>query len=324
MSERILIVHQGALGDVILSFPALRSLKEERDASVVLLCKDQVGRVAHEFKIVEASFPIESGRFSRLFSNDIGRDMRDFLSSCDAIVLIGFSTEVEGGLKQQYEGQICRITPRPPAEEETHVAVHIASQLQTRGLLRHGGSRGGKTGALFDCPANDLGENGGGRDLVLIHPGAGSMRKRWPLENFIEVAAATRQMPMAEMAFLIGPAERDLLPLVMKQARGEFSVHEVEDLSQVMALMSISKCFVGNDSGLTHLAAFKGLPTVAIFGPSSPKRWWPVGGATAVLRSDVDCMPCFESAATNCDNPQCLNGVSVPMVLEAIRNFWAT
>ncbi|MDY6989392.1 MAG: glycosyltransferase family 9 protein [Thermodesulfobacteriota bacterium] len=323
MSEKILVVHQGALGDVILGLPALRSLKEERDASVVLLCKDQVGRVAHEFKIVEASFPIERGRFSRLFSNDIGRDMRDFLSGYDTIVLIGLSPEVQGGLKQHYGGQICTITPRPPAEEETHVAVHIARQLQTRGLLRHGRSRDGKRGSLFDCPAKDLGENRGTGDVVLIHPGAGSMRKRWPLENFIQVAAATRQMPLTEVAFLIGPAERDLLPLVMKQARGKFPVHEVEELSQVMALMNISRCFVGNDSGLTHLAAFKGLPTVAIFGPSSPKRWRPVGGATAVLRRDVDCVPCFELAETNCDNPQCLNGVSVEMVLEAVRNFWA-
>ena len=322
VNEKILVIHQGALGDVILSFQALRSLKRERNASMALLCKDQVGRVAHEFKIVDAIFPIESGRFSRLFSNDMGHDMRDFVNGYDLIVLIGFSQGMEGTIKQNYGGPVYRITPRPSAKEESHVAVHLIRQLRTRGLLRNRKSEIARTISCPSCPAGDPGKREPTGNVLLIHPGAGSKRKRWPLQNFIEVAAATRQMPLTEVAFVIGPAETDLLPRMTKGAQGRFSVHHVEDLAQVMALMKASRCFVGNDSGLTHLAAFKGLPTVAVFGPSSPKRWWPVGGDTAVLRGDADCIPCFELAETNCDNPQCLNGVSVDMVLEAIRNFW--
>ena len=322
MNEKILVIHQGALGDVILSFPALRSLKRERDASVALLCKDQVGRMAQESKVVDAHFPVESARFCGLFSSPMSHDVQDFVSDYETIVLIGFSQDMEGTIKQHYGGPVYRITPRPSVEEESHVAVHLIRQLEARGLLRNGESEIAPKTSCFACPAGDQGKREPPGNLLLIHPGAGSKRKRWPLENFIKVAAATRRMGLTEVAFVIGPAETDLLPIVMQRARGEFSVHKVEKLSQVMALMNISKCFVGNDSGLTHLAAFKGVPTVAVFGPSSPKRWWPIGCDTAVLRSDVDCVPCFELAEKNCDNPQCLNGVSVEMVLEAIRSFW--
>ncbi|MDY6836438.1 MAG: glycosyltransferase family 9 protein [Thermodesulfobacteriota bacterium] len=321
MNEKILVIHQGALGDVILSFPALRSLRRERDASMALLCKDQVGRMAQESKVVDAHFPVERAHFCGLFSSHMSHDMQGFVSEYDTILLIGFSQEMEGTIKQHYERPVYRITPRPPAEEERHVAVHLIRQLQARGLLRQGEPEIAGTLSSFACLAGDQGKRELPGELVLVHPGAGSKRKRWPLEKFIDVAAATRQMGLTEVAFVIGPAERDLLPHVVRATQGRFSVHYVEDLAQVMALMQASRCFVGNDSGLTHLAAFKGLPTVAVFGPSSPKRWSPIGCNTAVLRSDVDCVPCFELEETNCDHPQCLNGVSVKMVLEAIGSF---
>jgi heptosyltransferase-3 len=342
MTEKILVIHQGALGDVILSFPALVSLKVERGASVDILCKDQVGRMAHEFGIVDARFPVESARFSALFSKDMNPDMRGFVSPYDTILLIGFSGDLEMAMKQHYRGQSCRITPRPPAEEQTHVAIHLTRQLQKEGLLRkvgncglgkpdlllprnariqHGQSKIEQGVSLFDWPAGHEDESEPSTNRLLIHPGAGSKRKRWPLKHFVQLADAVSQMAFADVVFLLGPAETELLPLVKKEAGGGFRVCQAENLAQVTALMKASRCFVGNDSGLTHLAAFWGLPTVAIFGPSSPRRWSPVGVATQVLRGDADCLPCFELADTNCDDPHCLKGVSVDMVLEAIEGF---
>ncbi|MDY6955022.1 MAG: glycosyltransferase family 9 protein, partial [Thermodesulfobacteriota bacterium] len=309
MSEKILVVHQGALGDVILSLPALQSLKEERNASVALLCQGQVGRMAQESGVVDAHFPVESARFCGLFSRHMDHNVRDFVGAYETVLLIGFSQELEGTIKGHYGGAVYRIPPRPPLEEETHVALHLASQLQRKGLLRNRESAMAPRTSCLACPAKELDKDGGGKEMILIHPGAGSRRKRWPLENFMAVAAATSKMPFAEVAFVMGPAEADLLPVALKQAGGKYPVHQLEDLSRVTALMNTSKCFLGNDSGLTHLAAFKGLPTVSVFGPSDPKRWRPVGEDTTVLRGEADCIPCFELARKNCDNPQCLHGV---------------
>ncbi len=148
------------------------------------------------------------------------------------------------------------------------------------------------------------------------------------------------------MAFLVGIAEQDLLMSIKKRAaKGKLSMGQsvelwdnlpqgncaghsggylyffIQDLSEVLALMKASSFFIGNDSGLTHLAAYMGVATVAVFGPSSPMRWTPMGDSVKLLRGTQDCLPCFEIAKDNCDDPQCLSGVSVNMVLDAVRGF---
>ena len=308
MSKNILVIHQGAVGDVILSFPALRCLKQEKNASVALLCKDQVGRIACELSVVRTHLPIESACFASLFSRDMNPAAKEFISLFDTVVLISFSDEMEDQIRKNNGRQTYRITPRPPAEEETHVAIHIMNQMQEKGVLTDS-----KDIAFH---ANRPNEN-----LLLIHPGAGSQRKRWALDNFIELAGAMRHMNGAKVVFLLGPAESDLQHFVKKRMEGAFQIHQIEDLSEVMAFLKAARCFIGNDSGLAHLAAIMGVPTVTIFGPSSPKRWAPLGNAVRVLRGAADCAPCFETEKANCDEPQCLSGVSVDMVLDAAKEL---
>ncbi|MEE9401651.1 MAG: hypothetical protein V3V47_00480, partial [Desulfobacteria bacterium] len=60
MTKKILVIHQGALGDLVLNFPALVSLKHEKKASVALLCSSELGKTAHELNIVDAHFSLES------------------------------------------------------------------------------------------------------------------------------------------------------------------------------------------------------------------------------------------------------------------------
>jgi ADP-heptose:LPS heptosyltransferase len=154
---------------------------------------------------------------------------------------------------------------------------------------------------------------------MLIHPGAGSRRKRWGANRFMAVAGAMREISGEKVVFLLGPAESDLLPVLQKGVEGRGEICQLQDLMEVMTLMKAATGFIGNDSGLAHLAAIMGVPTVAIFGPSSPTRWHPLGRAVRVVRGAADCAPCFEISESNCDEPQCLRGVSVDRVLEAAK-----
>ena len=137
MSEKILVVHQGALGDVILSFPALLALKEERGACLAMLCKDQVGKVACDLEVVTVHFPVESARFCGLFAKDMPHGMKAFLHHYDRIVFIGFSDDMSHHIRQHHRGKTYRITSRPSAEKEIHVADHITRHMQADGLLRN-------------------------------------------------------------------------------------------------------------------------------------------------------------------------------------------
>jgi heptosyltransferase-3 len=314
MRETVLVIHQGALGDLVLSFPALLSLKQEKKSSVALLCSSDLGKIAHELNVVDAYFSLESARFCSLFYEEMTPVAKEFISDYGTIILISFSDAIEGHLRQNHGGKVYKISPRPPVEDETHVAQYVIKQFVAKGLLREGVSLSG------GHPVEQM-QSLQEKHLIIIHPGAGSPRKRWPVENFIQVATIIGGMNLGKVVFVVGPAESGLVRFIKDRPKGGFPVYEVYDLSYVMALVRQARCFVGNDSGVTHLAAFMGIPTVAIFGPSSPKRWSPVGRATNVLRGAADCAPCFEMDAVNCEDPQCLSGVSADMVLDAVKEI---
>ena len=321
MTKKILVIHQGALGDLVLSFPALVSLKHERKASVALLCSSDLGKTAHELNIVDAHFSLESARFSTLFCGEMTPLVRTFISDYDTVILISFSDAIEHHLRQNHAGEVHRISPRPPVDEETHVVVHLMRQLQAKRLLISPSiscSFPSKAMSISSGPDGGLPRQ---EHLIVMHPGAGSARKRWPVENFVQAATIIRRENIGEVVFLVGPAESDLAPALKSRSNGNFRVCEVSDPFYLMGLVRQARCLIGHDSGVTHLSAFMETPTVAIFGPSNPKRWSPVGPATRVLRGAVDCTPCFETDAVNCEDPKCLDGVSVNMVLDAVRDL---
>jgi heptosyltransferase III len=328
MTEHILIIHQGALGDVILSFPALMALKQKRPVALSLLASHQVGRIACELGIVDACFGVESARFCGLFARDLNDEITAFVNAFHGIIIISLSLALENNIMRRYHGRVCTVTPRPAAHVNTHVADHIVGQMASKGLLMPdpGGSTVGALASLGSVPAGMIRACHGAaqweKDLFVIHPGAGSPRKRWGLDRFTALADVINKSTSAEVLFLVGPAEKDFLPPLTKAVVGRhIRVVPMDDLNGVAALMAGIRCFVGNDSGLAHLAGFLGVPTAAIFGPSSPERWAPLGKAVKVLRGVWDCPACFETEKHNCEDPRCLDDVSVAMVVDAMATL---
>lgn len=318
VTKKILVIHQGALGDLVLSFGVLVSLKHEMKASLTLLCSSKLGKVAHELNVADAYFPLESARFSTLFCESMTPPVKIFISDYDIIILISFSDAIEQHIRHNHRGEVYRLSPRPPVGEEVHVASYLKTQLQLRNLLIHPDTFCISASTAIHPPRPQwvLPRQ---KHLIVIHPGAGSVRKRWPVGNFVQAATIIRREGFGKVVLVLGPAESDLAS-VFKSISGEgVQVRKVADLSYVIGLLRRARCFIGNDSGVTHLSAFMGLPTVAIFGPSDPVRWSPIGHSTRVLRGSARCDPCFELEPFNCEEPRCLSGVSVNEVMDAVR-----
>ena len=108
-------------------------------------------------------------------------------------------------------------------------------------------------------------------DLIL-HPGSGGTSKRWPAERFAELARRA-----AAPLILLGPAEDDLA-----SAFDGLPLARDLPLPRVVATLAKARAFVGNDSGVSHLASWL-CPTLALFGPTDPKVWAPAGPMTQVL-----------------------------------------
>lgn len=118
-----------------------------------------------------------------------------------------------------------------------------------------------------------------GRYAVLF-PGSGSPTKNWPLERYIGLARNLSDQ--IAPVFIPGPAEHKSVPIL--RASG-ITVISGLDLAEVAAISRLALIFVGNDSGVCHLAAAAGAPGVVLFGPTNPERWQPIGDVT-VLRGD--------------------------------------
>jgi len=104
---------------------------------------------------------------------------------------------------------------------------------------------------------------------IILHPGSGGPKKCWP--HFRQLADH-----LDAPAFLIGPAERDF-------DSGSYPRYEALTLSEVADLVSGARAFVGNDSGITHLAGYLGCPTLALFGPTDPAVWGPLGRRVRII-----------------------------------------
>ncbi len=202
----------------------------------------------------------------------------------------------------------------------TPVWRYLLDNLRAAGLIGGDGAERPAAGLPDHFPG--LPEIPGEPSSVLLHPGAGSRRKRWPLDRFLTLARSLERAGLAPR-FLLGPAEEDLAGALRGHRGACYPVLRAESLVDLAARLRSMLALVGNDSGVAHLAAFLGVPTVAVFGPSDPLRWEPAGPHVAVVRPGVGCDPCFEVLPRNCDgdNPRCLYETWPDDVERALRRL---
>ena len=129
--------------------------------------------------------------------------------------------------------------------------------------------------------------------FMLVLPGSGSLAKNWPAENF--AALTVMLAPRIRSLVILGPAEAALEPVFAAHWAAHGAAHRLAaiadlDLAEVAALARLARCFVGNDSGVSHLAAAAGAPGLAIFGPTDPARWRPLGRTTIIQREPLSAL----------------------------------
>jgi len=128
-------------------------------------------------------------------------------------------------------------------------------------------------------PETELPELPGPGPWMAVAPGSGSRRKNWPLAHYYEVSRALGWEYGLRVVWLAGPAEREMAPYLgpLAQAQGQILLAS-HPLDRVARVLSRCRLYIGNDSGLTHLAAaVPGPEVLALFGPTDPRVWAPLG-----------------------------------------------
>lgn len=309
--KKLLIIHQGAIGDFILIFPAIIRLQKYYEI-IDVLCQSGIGKLAKALGLVEKWYPLEAADVASLFTDRVDSKIKTLLTPYGNILLFTLSDQLEQTIRHITSVPVCRIPPKPPEYVCRHLTEFVLQNLANWAMIK-------KPDAVVEgipLPARRGGAGYSAR--VLLHPGAGSIRKRWPILNFLEVEARLKADGL-EPEFILGPAEEDLVGALPRAHRTVYILTELIDLA---ALLNSAGGYIGNDSGASHLAVFLGVPSAVIFGPADPKRWKPVGRAVEILRPGLECRPCFETELTNCDGSECLHGTTPEKVVKAFYRVY--
>ena len=258
MKPRRLLVHSGGVGDFLCTLPALAQWQPGAHIEVAGI--PERASLAQRAGLAEAVHDLERIGFHTAFSTP-NETLRQFARRFESawICLDDSDGVVTKNLIDAGIVEVHCFPGVPPEGWEQHAAHWYAKAL----------------GVSVSLPACvDFGPADEGFDVV-IAPGSGGAAKNWPIENFESVA---RQFESEghHVRWCGGPAESEwtlpspqlpTLPLVELAPR-----------------LARSRLFIGNDSGITHLAAVSGCPTVAIFGPTDPAVWRPMGPQVTVLQ----------------------------------------
>ncbi len=254
---RTLVVHAGGIGDFLLACPSILRLAEQ--GAVELLGRNE--RLALAAAHVDAIHDMNRVDFESVFIAPSAK-LREFLSRFDRVVVwMRDDGTIRRAIQRCGVGDVRVFPGLPPSHWNEHASLYY---LQCLGF--------------GDAPPLHLKfEPASSPHDVVIHPGSGSQRKNWPMEQYLTLARRFENAGR-KITWSFGPAEDQM-------NAGESTREIRSDIPVAIAHeLAAAKLYIGNDSGITHLSAAVGCSTIAIFGPTDPKTWAPRGKCATVIQ----------------------------------------
>jgi heptosyltransferase-3 len=274
---KILVIRGGALGDFLLTLPAVAGIRQKwPDARIELVANPRFGELVTGPGRVDAIRSIDRPGLAGFFAKGgvLEPDWCDYFSEFDLTVSYLFDPDGifqanwrRGGGQGEYLG-IDPTAPTLPAWK--HLAVPLLAWEVRPGMAHL--LRGEKLAAdIRPRPA-------GSAPRIVVHPGSGGTRKCWDLDEWIEeLRIWQRDQPM-ELVWLAGEVEGDLgRRLPAEWVSPPHGCWKNRPLPEVFRLLRSADLYLGHDSGISHLAAWSGVPSGLLFGPTDPKVWAPPG-----------------------------------------------
>jgi heptosyltransferase-3 len=288
---RILVIRGGAIGDFILTVPAIAALRQQfPEAHLEVLGYPHIAQLAVAGKLVNRVQSIEAGALAGFFARNgkLSQDLIDYFSDFDLIVSYLYDPD------EIFRTNVGRCTPaqfiegphRP--EEDANIP---ASRVYLKPLERL---------AIFDAdpvprlsfepqPTRKAGRAGQNAllDELALHPGSGSERKNWPEANWVEFIDQLIHSTGYHLLLVGGEAEGERLQrLAAALPPARVRVVQSLPLAELGSLLQGCSAFVGHDSGISHLAAAVGLPGLVLWGETSQQVWRPPSERVVILKND--------------------------------------
>jgi heptosyltransferase III len=307
----IMMIHPGGLGDVLLAVPAMARLRTRFPNYRLALCaEDQVAQLLVACRIVDAWTSVQGRDCVDLFAgaDSVTGQLQTWLENCD--LAIGWMQGLDGKLSETLQAIGAReVIVRSPFSTEIRATHQCDRFLET--INEAPSDDEGDALLTVAKPLLQLGlaclKAAGlsiGQPLAVIHPGSGSAHKCVTSETLASVVIAIQRFG-ATPVILEGPADREPVERLLQSCLNPPIVLKDLDLLTVAGVLTQAQLFIGQDSGITHMAGLIGVNTVALFGPTDPTSWAPRGTHVTVVQG-APCLCNSWDDVSRCKEKPCL------------------
>ena len=282
---KILVIRGGAIGDFILTLPAIAALRQQfPEAHLEVLGYPHIVQLAEAGGLVHRVQPIEARGLAGFFARngELSSDLCNYFSEFNIIISYLydpddiFKTNVARCSRAQFIGG-----PHRPDES----AKGHATEVFLKPLERL---------AVFDADpvprlslvVQESAQPDG--STIALHPGSGSQQKNWPESHWKELLLRLATERAFELLLIGGEAEGGQLENYAKiLPEGRVRVARSLPLKELARQLKDCAGFIGHDSGITHLAAAVGLPTLALWADTNVNIWRPLGNNVVILQDEA-------------------------------------
>jgi len=338
MMKRILIVRTDRLGDVVLSTPVIKAVRDACPGSFIAMMVTPYTR-----EIVDGNPYLDE---TVIFDKERYRGVAGTLACARMLARQRFDTAIVlhpvirihlilflAGIRRRigYDRKWgFLLTQRLPHTKQAGARHEIEYNLD---ILAGAGIPAAGRKLFIPVRENDrcsvaavLADNGvkDGERVVVLHPGASCRSKRWPAQRFAEVADRLAEQGIPKVVIAASAQDKACGELIAHEARsGVTDLSGDLSVGELAALLERASLLISNDSGPVHMAAAVGVPVIALFGRNQPglsaRRWGPVGKDDIVLQKDVGCVECRAHDCTR--GYACLLAITVDEVVAAAKNI---
>jgi heptosyltransferase-3 len=296
---RILVIRGGAIGDFILTLPALRLLRENfPEAELEILGYKHIIALAEGRYYADATRSIEYAGLSGFFNPraELDPDLVAYFTGFNQIISYLYDPDQFFAANLARAGVKNFLHAYRPIDDSAPAARQLALPLERLALYVENHEAQLFPNAEDHAAAEAAIGSTDFSNLIAIHPGSGSPQKNWPIENWIHLAK--KLLTRGARLLVIGGEADETQLRKLEQSLPEKSITVVRNLPLPHLAAALKNCarFIGHDSGISHIAAATGTRCVLLFGPTDPAVWAPAGSHTTVLTSPDKTMASIDPA----------------------------
>ncbi|RMF96706.1 MAG: hypothetical protein D6734_03350 [Candidatus Schekmanbacteria bacterium] len=311
--NKILIIFPGSLGDFIAFLPSLKLIRAHYPkANIDIACKSSYAPLVEKKPIYANVSERLSFLLSGLFVSADACTIRtkDYLESLDLIItyLDDKDKNFSENLKKNTTAKVLVWKGNIREGLSTNIYKYYLDSLKLLGINNES--------CKYQIEISNDEEDIPAGNYFCIHPGSGSKRKNWGIRKFVTLAKKIEKNCSLSPIFITGEAETALRIEIPQ----EFSCIHNEKLKKVSSVLLNSKFYIGNDSGISHLAGTLGIKSFLIFGPTRPEIWAPPLKNVFPIDASKECKKSSQKKdCPVCATSDCLKELQADRVFEIIK-----